>query len=78
MVLAHESHDVDDLNGHVFTVVTDTGYRGDSVPWALDLRSLKAMVVHEEAQAVRCYLDERRPPPHEFSISRSGCPADYV
>lgn len=72
VVLSRETGDVGDLNGHVITVVTNAGYRGNSVPRAFNLRPRKAIVLSQEAQAIRCYLDERRSLPHEFSIPRLG------
>jgi hypothetical protein len=68
VVLPHETDDVDDLNGHVTMVVTNAGYPGHSVPVALDLWPGKPVAVSQETQAIRRYLNERRPLPHKSSI----------
>jgi hypothetical protein len=74
VVLTHEADDVDDLNGHVAAVVADVGYRGDSLFRAVDLWSGKAVAVSQEIQAIRRYLNERRPLPHTSSIPSPGWP----
>jgi hypothetical protein len=69
VVLSHEADDVADFNDQVVAVVSDASDRGDSVPWALDLRAGKALVVMEEPQAVCHFLDERWPLSHLSKIA---------
>jgi hypothetical protein len=58
VVLPHETNDVNDLNGHVTTVVTNAGHRGDALLRPLSLGPDKAVAVSQETQAIRRYLNE--------------------